>query len=378
MVVVRAILIILLTLSALLGSGQSRFSSIDETSKSAPTSLTTYSEIAGHLTKDLDEDVEKIRAIYIWIAHNIRYDLDLVNSNRRYESAEQIVEETIRRRVGICQHYSELFLAMSRSVGLESYLITGYSRDILGKISNMSHAWNGVEIDSKFYLIDLTWVAGYQEDGSYIHKFRDNYFMIPPSEFIKDHMPFDPIWQFLDTPIDNSDFISQSFTKLEGCGNFSFRDSIDQYKNLGLLRQLERSNLRITNCGLDNEMIKMQVDDNSIQITNLRYNLAIDSLNYGVSCYNIYIAHKNKQFNNLKLDDSEIKELIDNATDGVNAANRILNQLSTKDQKLSSLIDGVKVQIPTLLQSLKRENHFVNRYLETPKSLRIDLFIVRQ
>lgn len=372
---IKEILLSGFLLISTLGFSQSDYSKIDKNSKTVPDSLTDYVQIADYLTKNLKTDTDKARAIYMWIAHNIRYDLTQINSGKRYDSDQEIIDEVLNERKGVCQHYSELFLAMSKSVGLESYLISGYTRDIFGEIADLSHAWNGIKIDSNYYLIDVTWAAGYELKGKYIHKFRDDYFLKSPKNFIKDHMPFDPIWQFLDNPIDNNDFINKDFSRLETKGDFSFKDSIQQYAKQNELEQLENSNKRLIANGVKNNLIQKQVDENNLQITNRKYNLAIDTLNYGIDNYNLYITHKNRQFRNPRLEDSRVKELIDNADNGVFTANEIFYGLLSSNKELNDLITDARNRMPELISDLEREKDFVDRYLKKWKPLRIFMFL---
>lgn len=358
------------------GFGQSDFSTIDKKSIAIPDSLTSYEAIADYLTNDLNTETEKARAIYIWIANNIKYDLTQINSNKRYVSDQEIIDEALNDRKGVCQHYSELFLAMSKSVGLKSYLISGYTRDVSGEIADLSHAWNGIIIDSNYYyLIDVTWAAGYELNGKYVHKFRDKYFLNLPKDFIKDHMPFDPIWQFIDNPINNHDFISKDFSKLDKKGNFAYKDSIQRYENQNQLEQLENSNRRIVASGLKNNLIQKQVDENILQITNRKYNLAIDTLNFGIDSYNLYVTHKNRRFRNPKLEDSRVKELIENAEYGVYTANDIFYGLFSSNNELNEMINDVRERMPKLISDLEREIDFVERYLNKWKPLRIFMFL---
>ena len=364
----------LLIITTLL-SGQSDFSTIDENSKNVSDSFIGYTEIADHLTNGLTTDIEKARAIYIWIAHNIKYELTQIDIVNRYDSKQDIIDEVIKDRKGVCQHYSELFLAMSKSAGLNSYLISGYTRDVFGEIAGLSHAWNGIKIDSNYYLIDLTWAAGYEFKGKYVHKFRDDYFLKSPQTFIKDHIPFDPIWQFLDNPIKNKDFISKDFSKVEIVGDFAYKDSIKQFERFDELTQLENSNRRIIENGIENQLIQKQIDENILQIANRKYNLAIDTLNYGIDSYNLYVTHKNRQFKNPKLEDSRVKELIDNADYGVYAANEIFYGLFSSNNDLNKLIIESRNGMLDLITDLEREKDFTNKYLKKWKPLRIFMFL---
>ncbi len=370
----RKILFIGLLIISIYGFGQTDFTTIDKKSRLTPDSLTKYLDIAAYLTTDLLTDKEKVRAIYIWISHNIRYDLNQINSNHRYNSSKEIIKEVLKNRQGVCQHYSELFRAMSESIGVKTHLISGYTRDVNGRIADLNHAWNAVEIDSNYYLIDVTWAAGYELNNRYVHKFRDNYFLTQAKDFIKDHMPFDPIWQFSNNPINNEEFISKDFSKLNKKGKFIYRDSIAKYENLDKLNQLQSSNKRIIASGVKNKLIQKQIAENIRHIINAKYNLAIDTLNYGIDNYNLYITHKNRRFHNPKLSDSRIKELIDNAGIGIYQADKIFYGLFSDDKELNNMIIDAKNRMPRLISDLKREKDFVNKYLKKWKPLRIFIF----
>ncbi|WP_029489675.1 transglutaminase-like domain-containing protein [Aquimarina agarivorans] len=122
------------------GFCQSDYGAIDQRSKTVPDSITDYKLITKYLTDGLTGEREKVRAIYIWIAHNIKYDLAQLNSEKRYNSNQEIINEAMATKKGVCQHYSELFCAMGASIGLKTYLIKGYTRDALGEIADLSHA----------------------------------------------------------------------------------------------------------------------------------------------------------------------------------------------------------------------------------------------
>lgn len=357
------------------GYGQIDYSVIDQKSEKVPDSIEIYSVIANYLTNGLKSDKEKARAIYIWISHNIKYDLSQINSNKRYASQEEIVAEVLNTRVGICQHYSELFLAMCNSVELNCYLIPGYTRNVFGKVDKYSHAWNGLMIDTNYYMVDVTWASGHLDNERYVHIFNDKYFLIPPSKFIKTHMPFDPLWQFIDNPINNNDFISQDFSKLDSAGAFSFADSIDQYQQLDKINQLENTNRRIISCGVENSLIQKQVEENYMQLTNANYNRAIDTLNSGIDYYNQYITNKNRQFRSPKLEDSDIVNLIENAENGVYTANEIIYSLISTDEDLKILIADARDQLPGLISDLEREKEFVDKYIKRWRPFRVFMFL---
>ncbi len=212
-----------------------QYEQIDENSKHVPDSCITASEIAKYLTSDVEKEEEKIRALYVWITHNIAYDVEKLRELREldklkkadslvndslYKPFDQDINIILRSRKGICGDYSEIFKEMCTSIGIESYVISGYTQELdRYKIAEDSHAWNAVKIKGNYFLIDTTWDAGdIDEEGEFDYLFKDNYFLVSPQDFIKDHMPFDPIWQFLDNPITNRQFERKEFLNLKDKG----------------------------------------------------------------------------------------------------------------------------------------------------------------
>ena len=98
--------------------------------------------------------------------------------------------------------------SLTRACGLQAERISGYTKSysyrsgdsFKGKQSN--HAWNAVKINSRWQLLDVTWAAGYVNDGhQFVRRFSGHYFLTPPEEFILDHFPENPQWQLLAEPV---------------------------------------------------------------------------------------------------------------------------------------------------------------------------------
>ncbi|MGY6647247.1 transglutaminase domain-containing protein [Wenyingzhuangia sp. IMCC45574] len=349
---------------------QTDYAVIDAKSKTVPSSLRTSSEIAKYLTKDIKTDKGKARAIYIWIAHNIQYDLSLINKNINFLSDKEVVEYALSKRKGICMHYAALFLEMCKTAALEAYTISGYTKDYNGEIANLSHAWNGIRINDTYYLVDVTWSAGYAYKGKYVHKFRDLYFLKSPKDFIKNHISFDPVWQFLNNPINNKEFYKSDFAKLDSMGTFSFKDSIRLYNNQNDLERIKGATRRIRTCGIANSLIREMVDYYDNRIASEAYNKAIELMNSGVADFNLYVHYKNRGFRKPKISDERIQQLIDNSGSKAVRAQQILSELHSNNIKLSRLIINAKKDNNSLLDSYKQEKAFVAKYLKKWKLFR--------
>ena len=349
------------------------YTSIDKQSAKVPANLHTADEIARYLTKDLTSKTEKVRALYYWISHNIKYDLAQMNSNKTVTSSKELVEDVLQKRQGVCQHYAELFHACCTSIGIQSYVIKGYTIQT-GQIARLSHAWNAVKIDGKYLELDVTWASGYVVNGIYKHVFTDEYFLISPSEFIKTHIPFDPIWQFLDNPITNKEIEKGDFSKLKIKSSYNYTDSIKKLNDLSNLEQLVREDRRISKMGITNPLIRNQIVQNQETITSEKYNLAVQSFNKAVESFNFYILSKNKKFDGTKLSDEKIREMLASARQHLEVAENLLSFLNSDNRELNRQTRDMQSSISELKRNIDNEDEFLNKYFKTAKPFRITLF----
>ena len=89
---------------------------------------------AAALCKDAKTDMDKVTAIYNYIAGHYTYDTTL-NSNK-----------------GICYDLASLFAAMCRSQNVPCTLTKGYA-------GSSYHAWNKVNVSGNWYQIDMTYAV---------------------------------------------------------------------------------------------------------------------------------------------------------------------------------------------------------------------------
>ncbi len=193
----------------------------------------TLDETAKKLTAPFGTETEKVRAIFVWITHNIAYDIQKVrdqqkrnnrtvitaNSQAELEAymkklPRKMADNAFRSGKGVCEDYSNLFLYMCKSAGIEASYITGYARSSADKLNRYpersNHTWNGVKIDGNWFLLDPTWSAG-QVDmraGTFTRDFTDGFFLADPVKFILTHFPDDPEWQLVGSPLDLDKFVT--------------------------------------------------------------------------------------------------------------------------------------------------------------------------
>jgi len=372
----RAILIFFLiyTCGIMMGAD---YTKIDNQAETVPGNLKTAKEIARYLTGNINSPTGKVRAIYYWMAHAIRYDVANMNSNKTYTDPQELVDEVLKKRKGVCANYSALFHACCQAIGVQSYIIEGYTLQN-DKIIPIAHSWNAVYIDGRFFEIDVTWAAGYVKGKVYYQQFRDNYFMISPSEFIKTHMPFDPVWQFSNNPLTHKDFESGKFKAPKKVSDFNYTDTLNGQSGLNSIEKSQRENLRILKAGITNAMIRDKVIQNQQGITTELYNKAATDFNNGVAKYNEYIQYKNNQFNKLTVQDEKILELLSSTRQLFESAEHLLSNLKSENNELKNSIRSIDTSINRMTKNLDEEDAFMSKYIKTPKSLRLILFYKRK
>ena len=181
------------------------------------------------LTEPYADNKDKARVIFAWVAQHVRYDYakfkkiqkqktitftgatkQEVERKQRLHYEELVPNKTFKTKKGVCEDYSYLYKKMCDIAGLECIVVTGLTKHLSAKVSNIGHAWNAVRIDGQWRLLDATWGAGYIDERSRFRRhYSPGYFMTPPAFFALNHLPADPQWQLLDTPIDKQGFRKQ-------------------------------------------------------------------------------------------------------------------------------------------------------------------------
>jgi hypothetical protein len=184
---------------------------IDEHARGAPATATrTVSSLAAYLTGPVTSETLKARALFTWLAYNIRYN---AAGFRAGNFGDQSAEAVLTQRLSVCAGYANLFQALAEACRLESRVVSGYGKGVgfgVGRqtFTQPNHAWNAVRIEGQWRLLDSTWGAGYLSPaGEFVRAFNPHYFLTPPELFVYDHLPEDPQWQLLNPPISMQRFL---------------------------------------------------------------------------------------------------------------------------------------------------------------------------
>ena len=174
------------------------FSKIDKTARNVPKSVeVSIEQLAKYLEEGTNNDLEKSRAIYVWLTDNIAYDDKGFNSGN-YSDTD--AESVLKNKTSVCEGYSNLFLELGKRMNLKIRKVSGYAKgysySVGDKFTKTDHAWNMIKINGKWGVFDATWGRGFGEkiNGKLksSKEFDDYWFNTDPYEAIFSHLPEEP------------------------------------------------------------------------------------------------------------------------------------------------------------------------------------------
>ena len=221
-------LFVLLNLIALNTAFGQKYNAVDNVILKYPKTFNSTEKLAERIQKDFNSDYDKAKAIYTWIALNIKYDYALflkppksqgftysteAEKQRKIQDLnDKLIQKTFKSQKGVCEGFTALYQHLSDLAGLKSEIITGDSKiglsDIGRKKTFSNHAWNIVLIDKKWRLIDVTWAQGYYDysKGRMVNDFTPIYFDTDPEYFFAKHFP--DSGTYLGNKLNKNDFLN--------------------------------------------------------------------------------------------------------------------------------------------------------------------------
>ena len=179
-------------------------------------------ELSHKLTSQLTTDVERFRAIYIWVCNNIANDYSLYLKNKRKRERfkddsikfktwnnnfrKKLFNRLLKDQRTICTGYAYLVRELSILANLDCEIVQGYGRVSTTDIENLdlpNHSWNAIKLNNKWYLCDPTWASGIPdpETNRFTFNYNDGFFLANPKLFAVNHFPEEAKWWLLDKDI---------------------------------------------------------------------------------------------------------------------------------------------------------------------------------
>jgi hypothetical protein len=356
-------LVVLLSIigCATIAAGQGfQYTEIDRIALNLPEDQTgTTKDIAEYLGKHLDSDSKKIRAIYTWVTNNIKYDRDSIQLVILDKDNDQRVTYALKRRRGVCENFAAIFTDLCIKSGIPSFAIEGYTRQG-GAIDKSPHVWCAAFTDGQWFMYDPTWDAGFISNGYFTSRIQTNYFKIGPDNFIQNHLPFDPLFQFLDYPVSYKEFRAGS-TRSTNQKYFNHIDSIKKYQASDPLTKYLSALNRMANYGWPSRLIDTKLKRIKFEIELIyqdrdinAYDAAVDNYNEALEILNKLVIYRNNQFSPLK-ENGEIDSMFATIGQKIKLAHLKLNQVNQSTATLA-LNTG---DITQRLNDLSHKTHLI-------------------
>lgn len=218
------------------------YAAIDQRARKSPKKLhEDLPALTAYLCEGATSEIEKIRAIYVWITTHIGYDWQAIERDKR---VNHFIRDILDRKVALCFGYAQLFREMCRLAGVRCEIVDGYAKGTATTelpIEEPNHSWNAVQIEGSWYLLDATWGSSTLSDkNEFVLISNDDYFLIRPEQFVRTHLPGNPMWQLLSQPVTAAQFMASDPASIPTPlpdTTFIYADSLSAYLGMPAPRQ---------------------------------------------------------------------------------------------------------------------------------------------
>ena len=166
------------------------------------------------------DKIDKARAIYYWIAHNITYDIKAAKSNSTIKNTPTDVL-LYRKAVGI--GFASLFQDMCSSADIRCLTVDGFIKNNTAQINengtDINHSWAVVQLGQSpetWFYVDAALGSGYAdaEMKLFTPYYTDAYFFTEKETFNLQHYPDNEAWKLGSGPKSKKDFFEMPVVKV--------------------------------------------------------------------------------------------------------------------------------------------------------------------
>ena len=322
---------------------------------------------------------DTLQAVFSYITTNISYDPEFAGNIPEYHSYDEVLQDALDNKKGVCMHYAALFNAVCAKLGFESYIISGYTKFYNQPVAALPHAWNAVRIKDEWFMFDPTWAAGYLLNGKFQPHYDPVWYKRSPEEFIYSHIPFDPLWQFRSKASTHEEIAQNNYS----AGGIFFMDHnalLQEFNSAGELEKLELSLDRIKKARPVNDLILNKIRFMEEQVDIHRHNQQVYALSAGHKLlraakkeFEDYLLAKRQFFK--QWTDKEVAGSLRSFEVKVKEAQSLFTAADVSDDSLKKHKKQSLQQTNKLLDELEREEQFVQKYLKTWKPVRFINFL---
>lgn len=364
---------------------KSFYSDVEKTIQSIPSSQKkATAEIAAFIQEKFTSEDLQIKAAYYYVISNVAYDISHEFTVNLVISDDEMVSKTITSKKGVCIHYAKFFKDIVSNLGYNCQIISGYTKQN-GTIADQSHAWAAIQMnDQNWYAFDPTWDSGFIQNKKFVRRLNSKYYKTKPLEMLQTHMPFDYMWQFLNYPITEQDFVANKVVQDKNQELFDYKATIKTYLTLTENEQLSDLKTRMIQTGYKNnlakerfEILKKQLETFSLNKNVKELNAISNKYNEGISLLNEFIYYRNAQFKPAK-EDQEILEMIIKPISIFEDCSDKIYKLGFVGQDNLYDLNKFKRSIIDIIEEAKKHKVFVDDYLTKNERERKKMFLLKK
>ena len=179
--------------------------------------------VAFHIKTNSKNDFERVKRAHDFVIDYLDFDLKTFRSKKGKPAKRQDAESVVRGGRAVGQGYSNLFKSICDAMGIPNETIQGYARGIQFnpfdkkeyKKNMINHQWNIVQINERWYAVDVSWDAGnmtkakqgLSEKIFWYDNYSTEYLFANPQYFVYTHLPVNLNFELLEYTVQPEDFI---------------------------------------------------------------------------------------------------------------------------------------------------------------------------
>jgi hypothetical protein len=172
------------------------------------------------VSNKFEDKMDRVRAIYDWIAMNIIYDVKAARTNNTTKNTPKDVLAT-RKAVGA--GFANLFQDMCSAANIRCLTVNGFVKNNINQIgekpTDINHTWAVVQLgetDQPWFYVDPAWGSGYldADQKTFTRSFTTAYFFPDKTTFNMQHFPDNEAWRFGGGPRNKKDFADLPLIKV--------------------------------------------------------------------------------------------------------------------------------------------------------------------
>lgn len=336
----------------------------------------TYSpdSLALYIDMNYNNDDDKLEALYDWIIHNMSYNVYITfKSNNEAPDELKEICQSLRKREGVCRQFALIFQYVANQLCIPAFMVNGYTRSS-NTISPYPHAWCIAKVGKEWYCYDPTFDMGYTRNQRFVSDPKKDYYRMAPQTFVRNHMPFDPIFQALSQPL-----YYQTFDKGEKVQaarpEVNFNDSIIDFCHQTPLEQTRHSIQRVRKNGEANRLIDYYLELSESNLNIYIINQVRATFIEAMRLQNLAEDKRRDMARKIKsgfkdMDDAQIDQLMKECSGSIEQSDALWRSVKEVPEIYKENFSQLRLYIDRTIDRVRQVNEIGAQYLATKPNKR--------